>query len=83
MGNKNGYNRAHHIGEVVFEVVRGGQGLVSAGDPCNAPGSESLPERVEHALIPIPIPILFTIRSEVIFKYVGICSRRCKKTVQN
>ena len=36
-----GYNRARHIGEVVFEVVRGRQGLVSAVDPCNAPGSKS------------------------------------------
>ena len=36
-----GYNRARHIGEVVFEVVRCRQVLVSAGDPCNAPGSKS------------------------------------------
>ena len=32
-----GYNRARHTGEVLFEVVQGRQGLVSAGDPCNAP----------------------------------------------
>ena len=29
-------------------------GLVSAGDPCNAPGGNSLPERVAHALLPKP-----------------------------
>ena len=46
------------IGEVVFDVVRGRQGLVVAGNPCNGPGSKLLPERVAHALLPIPIVVL-------------------------
>ena len=37
---------------VVFEAARGRQGLVSAGDPCNASDVKSLPERVAHALLP-------------------------------
>ena len=37
---------------LLFDVVRGRQGLVLAGDPCNAPGSKSLPERVAHTLLP-------------------------------
>ena len=28
--------------------------MVSAGDPCNAPGGKSLLERVAHALLPKP-----------------------------
>ena len=47
-----GYNRARHTGEVLFEVGQGRQGLVSAGDPCNAPGAKLLPERTVHALLP-------------------------------
>ena len=31
-------------------MIQGRQGLVSAGDPRNAPGGKSLPERVAHAL---------------------------------
>ena len=34
------------------------KGLVSAGDPCNAPGGKSLPERVANALLPKPKPTL-------------------------
>ena len=37
---------------VVFEVVRGCQGLVSAGDNRNVPGGKPLPERVAHTLLP-------------------------------
>ena len=42
----------------VFEAARGRQGLVSAEDPCNAPGGKSLSERVAHALLPKPKPNL-------------------------
>ena len=45
---------------VVFEVLRDRQGLVSAGDPCDALGGTSLPERVAHALLPIPIRMIPT-----------------------
>ena len=53
--------KPHQETSKLFEVVQGRQGLVSAADPCNAPGGKSLSERVAHALLPKPKPKLWTV----------------------
>ena len=48
-------------------MVGGRQGLVSAGDPLNAPGGKPLPERVAHALLPKPKPSVSASNSNLAF----------------